>query len=188
MMKCYITDGEKYVKQNSNGTYSITTDENKAGTWEKEKAINFLKAKPKSLQKECGELRAVPVDRTNPNFELNFELDDFINDLFNKTCALQERKEYLLSELSRLDKERTDIEHAAEFYNLNASQGYKIYKMLHENGIERRKVKDEIYKISSIFGQNITVKGTESVKKSFQGLEDRKYEPRVLKELFDKEK
>lgn len=184
-MKYHITDGKKYVKQNTNGTYTAVTDINKASSWEKEKAINFLKATPKTLLKQCDELKVVPVGGSNPNFELNFKLDDFVDDLFNKTCALQDRKDFLLTELSRLDKERTDIEHAAEFYNLNASQGYKIYKMLHENGIERRKVKDEIYKINAIFGQTISAKGTETVKKSFEGLEDRKYEPRILKELFN---
>lgn len=183
-MKCYITDGTKYVQQKANGTYITTTDINKASSWEKEKAVNFLKATPKVLLKQCDELKVVPVNGS-ANFELNFKLDDFVDELFNKTCALQDRKEFLLTELSRLDKERTDIEHAAEFYNLNASQGYKIYKMLHENGVERRKVKDEIYKINAIFGQTISAQGTETVKKSFQGLEDRKYEPRIFKELFE---
>ena len=43
-----------------------------------------------------------------------------------------------------------DIEHAAEFYNLDASHGYQRYKMLHNARVRRRKYKNAITRIDYI--------------------------------------
>ena len=77
-----------------------------------------------------------------------------------------------------------DIEHAAEFYTLNASQGYKLYKMLHDTRIKRRDYKDELQKIESTLGTSIRSANMNNLEKSILGLEHRQYTPRVNKELF----
>lgn len=83
-----------------------------------------------------------------------------------------------------IDLEIVDIEHAAEFYTLNASQGYKLYKMLHDTRIQRRSYKDELEKINLSLGTSIRSANMENLEKSIVGMEHRKYEPRVNKELF----
>ena len=46
-----------------------------------------------------------------------------------------------------------DIEHAAELYNLDASHGYQLYKMLHDARVRRRKCKNAIAWIDFILEQ-----------------------------------
>lgn len=90
-----------------------------------------------------------------------------------------------INELKRVDSEICDIEHAAEFYNLSASQGYKIYKMLHDARVRRREIKNRLHliqwirdkKVSGINGDNLNRKLTE--------IDNQQYRPRVLKELFN---
>ena len=77
-----------------------------------------------------------------------------------------------------------DIEHAAEFYNLNASQGYKLYKLLHDSRIKRRELKDELEKINLSLGTSIRSANMENLERSIIGLEHRQYTPRINKELF----
>lgn len=188
-MKYVITDGKEYIYKDSSGKFSLTTDITKASTWEKkEKANNFLTAFPKGIKRNINDFYSEPKDSdvdVVTKIELNFEIDSFIEEMAEKTNNMKKRQAYLLTELSRLDKERVDIEHAAEFYNLSAAQGYKLYKRLHDNAIERRKVKDEIYKISTILSHQMNVTGISQVKKCIEGLEKRSYTPRALNELFN---
>ena len=188
-MKYCVTDGTDYIVRDSNNKYSLSNDIRKANTWEHiKKAENFLISFPKNVKRNAADFYVKVVEQDEDvidKIELNFEIENFVDEIFEKTKLLKQRLSYLKSELSRLDKERVDIEHAAEFYNLSASQGYNLYKRLHNNAIERRKVKDEIYKITTIFGSQINSTGAENIKKSFKGLEGRSYTPRVLSELFD---
>ena len=80
--------------------------------------------------------------------------------------------------------EIVDIEHAAEFYNLNASQGYKLYRLLHDSRVKRRGVKDELQKINFALGSSIGNLDLENLERSILGLDNRKYTPRINKELF----
>ena len=98
---------------------------------------------------------------------------------------LVKRKKFL--ELKRLEIEReiTDVYHAMEFYNLNAAKGYKIYKMMQERLIRRRQNKDEILKIDYILSGGISGLTSKETRKQFEALENRQYQPRVLKELFE---
>ena len=82
----------------------------------------------------------------------------------NKSCSQTNSSKYAISviseavaklncrhfelseELSKYDRQRTDVEHYIEFNagKLNACDGYKAYKMLQDVLIQRRKVKDEL--------------------------------------------
>lgn len=96
------------------------------------------------------------------------------------------KRDTLTYELSKVDAEIEDILHAAEFYNLNACEGYKLYKMLRDARIKRRKLKDYIEVVGYIeratgkdFANNVG-------SKSILGKETREYTPRVLNELFNR--
>lgn len=107
-----------------------------------------------------------------------------VDDFHQFTVKLCERKVSLTAELSRCDKEICDIQHAAEFFSLNAAQGYKLYKMLHDVTVERRAIKDEMQRIDIVL-DNLDTQSINSVKKRLKGLDNRSYKPRVLKELFE---
>ena len=53
----------------------------------------------------------------------------------------------------KAELEIEDIEHAAEFYNLDASHGYQLYKLLHDARVRRRKCKNAIAWIDFILEQ-----------------------------------
>lgn len=89
----------------------------------------------------------------------------------------------LNKQLSELDKIINDLTHFIEFNNLNASQGYKMYKMLHDFLNQRRQVKDMLMVIQSI---NSNFEDTENydISKEFKSCNERSYSPRVLDKLF----
>ena len=97
---------------------------------------------------------------------------------------LEQRRIYLNHMLSQVDQEISDIEHAAEFYQLNAARGYKLYKLLRDARIRRREYKNEISRISIIQESSFAEYKNGTVSKRIEGLEHRKYKPRVLEELF----
>lgn len=84
-----------------------------------------------------------------------------------------------------IDKEICDILHYIEFCNLNAAQGYKAYKMLKERRIKRRSIKNELQVVDIILGKKISETATDEIEKAISGMDKRKYEPRVMTELFD---
>lgn len=95
---------------------------------------------------------------------------------------LKQSKDILNEELSIVDKIiQGDLIHFAEFNKLNASQGYKFYKILHDFLQQRREIKNLLFIVSSLEQQldnnaNILL---EQIKK-----ENRIYTPRVLDFLF----
>jgi len=92
----------------------------------------------------------------------------------------------LQSNLSIVDKEIVDLEHYIEFYNFNASQGFKAYKMLQEKLIKRRELKKSIEKCNIIWNGNIRDFAIgKSIDKQMKNIENKKYTARILKELFD---
>ena len=98
---------------------------------------------------------------------------------------LLERKQALIEELRTVSAELCDIEHYLEFTSLNASGGYRAYRMLKERLLRRRQIKDELLCISiflraeprNILNGNLT--------RQIAGLGTREYGPRVLTELFE---
>lgn len=102
--------------------------------------------------------------------------------LTNVPQTLKQCKDILNEELSIVDKIiQGDLMHFAEFNKLNASQGYKFYKILHNFLQQRREIKNLLFVVSSLEQQldenaNILL---EQIKK-----ENRIYTPRVLDFLF----
>lgn len=78
--------------------------------------------------------------------------------------------------------------HYIEFYNLDAAKGYKVYKMLKDCRLRRRKIKDEHEKVNVAIravGNDEFVEKIRVCLGQMKGLDKRKYAPRVLSELFE---
>lgn len=97
----------------------------------------------------------------------------------------EERKEELVAQLSEVDKEITDINHYIEFGKFNAYQGWLAFSMLRSRLRRRRKIKDELRIIVELGQCKITSDMMIDINNAITELKNRKYAPRVLKQLFD---
>ena len=82
-----------------------------------------------------------------------------------------------------LDQKIGDLYHFIEFNDLNAVNGYKIYKRLQETLRQRRCVKDKLFDIDNLITL-INYSKVKDVRKKVQLNKNKEYKPRVLFELF----
>lgn len=119
---------------------------------------------------------------------IEHKFDDWVNGMEQIEeffVSASDRKEELLFEMSAIDREISDIEHYIELKGLNAYQGWMACKMLQNRLRQRRKIKDELTIISQIAGCSISKAEIREVQDIAAHItEGRKYEPRVLTELF----
>lgn len=115
---------------------------------------------------------------------MEFDIDRFMDSLDADFSLLIKRKKVLNLEYLKIEREITDIYHAMEFYNLDAAKGYKLYRMMHEILIKRRKNKDESLKIEYILAGGIKGLENNTTKQRIEKLNNRHYQPRVFNELF----
>ena len=201
MSQYVITDGSRWITKNRNGKYVPTTCEALADTFGNKEANsvynnNLSKAlkscfrvmkvdKPPELVKQITQEKVNENTETPSNSENIQYWIDKISDLNGLASEALHRKDNLLSQLSKIDQELSDIDHYIEFVNLNAAQGYKAYKMIKDRRIIRRSIKNELDVLNIILGKKISETATDEIHKAITGMDNRKYEPRVLNELFD---
>lgn len=107
------------------------------------------------------------------------------DDLENVGEKMKERRRELSCELSKVDKEISDIRHYIEFYPLSASRGYKMAKMLKDCLIRRRAIKDETEMLNRISVMTVGHIGNGKGRNDLDKLGNKQYTPRVLTELFE---
>ena len=196
-----ITDGSRWITKNRNGKYVPTTCEALADTFGNKEANsvynnNLSKAlkscfrvmkvdKPPELVKQITQEKVNENTETPSNSENIQYWIDKISDLNGLASEALHRKDNLLSQLSKIDQELSDIDHYIEFVNLNAAQGYKAYRMIKDRRIIRRSIKNELDVLNIILGKKISETATDEIQKAISGMDKRTYEPRVLNELFD---
>ena len=190
-MAYIICNNDNYLKRDKKNHLSIVHNINEASKWNDiVKANNMCKINAKDLCKHYNlEVKYASQDNRILNpvakpIELEYDILDRVKEIFTFTKEIEDRRLYLKEMVHNIDLEIVDIEHAAEFYTLNASQGYKLYKMLHNARIKRREYKNELQKIDLSLGTSIRSKDIENLEKSIVGMEHREYTPRVNKELF----
>ena len=93
----------------------------------------------------------------------------------------------LSNQLSKIDKDIVDIQHSIEFYKYNAAEGYKAYKMLRDKLIERREIKKQMQIITFMKSKGITSDNLHAVVDYIANLDNEKYTPRNMPELFKDE-
>ena len=201
MSQYVITDGSRWITKNRNGKYVPTTCEALADTFGNKEANSVYNNNLSKALKSC--FRVMKVDnqpelvkqitqeKVNENTETPSNSEniqywiDKVSDLNGLASEALHRKDDLLSQLSKVDQELSDIDHYIEFVNLNAAQGYKAYKMIKDRRIIRRSIKNELEVLNIILGKKISETATDEIQKAISGMDKRTYEPRVLNELFD---
>lgn len=201
-----ITDANKsiWVRQEANGSYSLTTDQNRALIFDSKLAAETVfKSNLSKLIKSKGVMvRAVTlqisggsaqkstttatVSHTQP--KPDFGSSKYIISILSDAVAkLNCRHTELVDEQSKFDRQITDVEHYIEFNagKLNACDGYKAYKLLQDILVQRRKVKDELQMISVVRDRMAFPDDIANINAKVQELESRTYEPRELKYLFE---
>ena len=97
----------------------------------------------------------------------------------------EEREKQLLKDLKYNDKELIDILHIIEIEKpKDMFSGWKLYKRIRNNRIERRSIKDELIIVENVLEQikNISCFHREKIQKAINGLFTRKYTFRIIEE------
>lgn len=201
MAQYVITDGTRWIMRDRKGKYVPTSCETLADVYSNKQANSIFQNSLSKALKSCFHLQKIdepPVlikqltqEKVNENTEtpsisenIQYWVDK-VSDLNGLASEALHRKDNLLSQLSKVDQELSDINHYIEFVNLNAAQGYKAYKMIKDRRIIRRSIKNELDVLNIILGKKISETATDEIQKAVSGMDKRTYEPRILSELFD---
>ena len=128
-----------------------------------------------------------PVDLDQFNSELELVNYDSALAQISSFCDLHDqlvaRAAWVEYKLQEVENKIQDVLHAIEFNSYNARDGYKIYKLLHDLRLERRKYKDEQI-IADVMKSGFANSNWELVRTRVDDLKDRQYHVRNLEELF----
>ncbi|MCD7732869.1 MAG: hypothetical protein LUH56_05460 [Oscillospiraceae bacterium] len=199
---------DRYIYFDDNRRMSVTTDINQAEVFfESVKAYNVLDNQmPKKRRdawiviekepqppKEPEPAATSKPQRFRADLDFSqggevFDWDTLVDNITGSYRGIFDYKEFLQKELTKVEAELCDIEHAIEFFNYNASDGYKMYKMLHDCRVRRRGIKDDLRKANAILGMSYEQIVSGEIDKTFDEVENQTYEPRILPELFERKK
>lgn len=196
----YVIKNHKnlYIRLNKNGT-PVTCAEHDKMFFEQSKAKNILKGLPKTLKRLNFKVEAIPDIPQNKNIigEKDHKRDEYVlsenitrwvekfgecGDIFSEA---EDREKQLISNLKNNDKELIDILHIIEIEKpKDMFSGWKLYKHIKNNRIERRNMKDELLIVENVLEQvkNISCFHREKIQKAIDGLFTRKYTFRIIEE------
>ena len=203
-----ITDGKgRYMKKDYQNHYVVTGSESLADKFPRELANKVHKNYiPKSLRKEFHiEMYELPSSKEakeskiikaatkedfkspvraidKPNIKRWVDKIHSLNGLADEATA---RRDELNKRLKQLDLVTPDAAHYVEKSKPNAAQMCKFFKTWQKKLQERREIKDELMILDFILDNQIKNTLGEDLTKVVNGLDNRKYEPRVWTELFD---
>lgn len=156
------------------------------------KAENALANLPKSTRNLGYEVKQIDeqsklVDFDQFNSELELVNYDSALAQISSFCDLHDqlvaRAPWIYHKLTEVENKIQDVLHAIEFNSYNARDGYKIYKLLHDLRLERRKYKDEIF-IRELIDDNIHDADWGKFRSRVKDVKDRQYHVREMEELF----
>ncbi len=190
----YVLYNQKYyLMQNAIKQFVPTPELNESFQFtDKTKAENALSNLPKQMRNLGYFVQQIDVLSKPVDFDqfTNVDLVDYDSalaqigsfcDLHNQLVARATWVEYKLQEV---ENKIQDVLHAIEFNSYNARDGYKIYKLLHDLRLERRKYKDEQI-IADVMKSGFTGSNWELARTRVDDLKDRQYRVREMKELFE---
>lgn len=187
-----LYNNKYYLMQNAIKQFVPTTELNEAFQFfDKTKADNALA----NLPKQTRNLGYFVIQISNTDKLVDF--DQFTDiELVNYDSALAQigsfcdlhdqlvaRAPWIDHKLTEVDNKIQDVLHAIEFNSYNARDGYKIYKLLHDLRLERRKYKDEIF-IRELIDDNIHDTDWGKFRSRVKDVKDRQYHVREMEELF----
>ena len=158
-MPWIISNGKSYMEITPQNQMITTCYIDQAHAFSNKKtAEKYCSLLPKTMKN----LKYKPIFISNPdpeNTDLRLELlsAEFylqhLKDFREFIQTIHSQRDVLVNAQKKAELEVEDIEHAAEFYNLDASHGYQLYKMLHDARVRRRKCKNAIAWIDYILEQ-----------------------------------
>lgn len=186
-----LTNDKNWLMYNAAKQFIATPDINQA-----QQFTTFIRAEnakenlPKSLKNLAYHVQFIGtmVDDVEDNADIEpIEYKSSIDTIsamvdLNRQCAEQQR--WLDNKLVEVQGKICDIEHAVEFYNYNARDGFKMYKLLKELRQERRKYKDALLVCEIMVGSFSSV-DWEELSNRLPNLVERVYKPRHFPELFE---
>ena len=190
-MPWIISNGKSYVEITPQNQMITTCYIDQAHAFTNKKtAEKYCSLLPKAMKN----LKYKPIFISNPdpeNTDLRLELlsAEFylqhLKDFREFIQTIHSQRDVLVNALKKAELEVEDIEHAAEFYNLDASHGYQLYKMLHDARVRRRKCKNAIAWIDYILEQAPDRFIENDPSPRIVGTRSRDYAPRALPALFE---
>lgn len=180
--KYIITDGTNFV--NNSNAKTVCQNSNDAYMWSlKVSAENVLKdAKNRNANSDL-----VRLDSKYHIEEVCLYRSDVPNDIISDIKVIAdfadivrdsaEREEDLLSQLSKIDRELSDIEHYIEFVDLNGVDGFKVYKKMQSLRQFRREIKYRLKIMHDINSQSID---PDVLKRLCSFFKDLYYRPKVV--------
>ncbi len=187
-----------YIRLNENGT-PVTCSENEKVLFEESKAKNIVGCLPKTLKRLNFRVETIPditqkkkviEEKDNkreeyiPSENITRWIEKFgkCGDILSEAEA---REKQLINDLKNNDKELIDILHIIEIEkSKDLFSGWKLYKRIRKNRIDRRSMKDELLIVENVLEQikNISCFHREKIKRAINGLFTRKYTFRIVEE------
>ena len=190
----YVLYNQKYyLMHNAIGQWTPTPELNESFQFnDKTKADNALSNLPKQMRNLGYFVQQIDAPSKPVDFDqfTNVDLVDYDSALaqIGSFCDLHDqlvaRATWVEYKLQEVENKIQDVLHAIEFNSYNARDGYKIYKLLHDLRIERRKYKDEQI-IADVMKSGFAGSNWELVRTRVDDLKDRQYHVREMEELFE---
>ncbi len=177
-----ITNGEQFVK-NQNAT-SITSNSDDAYMWTLKTSAENVLSDAKNRSSNSPHATIDNSYKVEPVYIYISDIEPDISDDLNTIRLFAdivqdsaEREESLLAQLSKVDRELSDIEHFIEFVDLNGVDGFKIYKKMQSIRQIRREIKHRLKIVQTINSQSID---PEVLKRLVKGFGNIYYKPREV--------
>lgn len=190
----YVLYNQKYyLMHNAIGQWTPTPELNESFQFnDKTKAENALSNLPKQMRNLGYFVQQIDAPSKPVDFDqfTNVDLVDYDSALaqIGSFCDLHDqlvaRATWVEYKLQEVENKIQDVLHAIEFNSYNARDGYKIYKLLHDLRLERRKYKDEQI-IADVMKSGFAGSNWELVRNRVDDLKDRQYHVREMEELFE---
>lgn len=190
-MPWIISNGKSYVEITGNNQMITTAYIDRAHTFNNKKtAEKYCSLLPKAMKNLKYKVIFISnPDPENPDLQPELLAPEFyltrLKDFSDFIHTIQSQRETLVAGQRKAELEIEDIEHAAEFYNLDPSHGYQLYKLLHDARVRRRKCKNAIAWIDFILEQRPEWFVENDPSARIAGTRSRDYAPRALPELFE---
>ena len=188
-----LYNNKYYLMHNAIGQWIPTSELNEAFQFnDKTKADNALANLPKQMRNLGYFVQQIDAPSKPVDFD-QFDNSDLVNydsalEQIGSFCDLHDqlvvRATWVEYKLQEVENKIQDVLHAIEFNSYNARDGYKIYKLLHDLRLERRKYKDEIF-IRELIDDNIHGTDWGKFRSRVKDLKNRQYHVREMEELFE---
>ena len=193
VMMMYVLYNQKYyLMQNAIKQFVPTTELNESFQFtDKTKAENALSNLPKQMRNLGYFVQQIDAPSKPVDFDQFTDIELINYDLalaqIGSFCDLHDqlvaRATWIEYKLQEVENKIQDVLHAIEFNSYNARDGYKIYKLLHDLRLERRKYKDEQI-IADVMKSGFAGSNWELARTRVDDLKDRQYHVREMEELF----